>query len=325
MKKYCDEPFGVVNIENNGDVSLCNCTPWHDLGIFGNLFETGLEEIWNGPKAEMFRKSILDQSFQYCNKSQCGKLWNLEEVESLDVATPRLPTLLYFQSLDRTCNLQCRSCRNELHYTGVADKNADRILTKLIEEYQNFEQDVLIGGDGSGEFFASKSYMNFLYHERLPNCFNFSINSNGTLLNKNIKIIEKYKDRFRNINVSLDAATSATYTNVRGHDFEQVLTGIKKVIDLGITVSTQFVIQAKNYHEIVDYKMLCDQLGISFVGYQAIGRWGHMSDEWWDINCLIDNPAVDIHKLAKDINKLREYDSVGFNGTALNIANDYAA
>ena len=324
MKKYCNEPFQVVNIENNGDVSLCTCKPWHTLDIFGNLFENSLEEIWANSKAEMFRKTILDQSFQYCNKMYCGKIWNLEEVNELPTTWPRLPTILYFQSLDDTCNLQCRSCRNELRYSGQMDKNADLILNKLIREYQNFDEDVLIGGDGSGEFFASKSYMKFLYDTQLPECFNFSINSNGTLLNKNIEIIKKYKGRFRNINVSFDAATAETYKDIRGHDFSQVITGIQRVVDLGITVSAQFVIQAKNYREIEDYKKLCDLLGVSFVGFQTINRWSHMSDEWWRANRIDNNPMVNHSELAQAINRLRKLDSVGFDGRTLSIADQYS-
>jgi MoaA/NifB/PqqE/SkfB family radical SAM enzyme len=324
MKKYCNEPFQLVNIEHNGDVSLCNCTSWHSLGIFGNLFDTSLEKIWTSSKAEMFRNSIFDQSFQYCNKVYCGKIWNLEEVDELPTTWPRLPTIVYFQSLDDTCNLQCRSCRNELRYSGKPDANADLILNKLIDEYQDFDEDVLIGGDGSGEFFASKSYMKFLYSPRLPKCFNFSINSNGTLLNKNIEIIKKYKDRFQNINVSFDAATAETYKDIRGHDFSQVTTGIQRVIDLGITVSAQYVIQAKNYHEIEDYKKLCDQLGVSFVGFQTINRWHHMSDEWWQANAIDDNPAVNHKDLAQSINRLRNLDSVGFDGRTLSIADQYS-
>lgn len=324
MKKYCDSPFSTVNIENNGLVSFCLCTSWHNLQGFGNIFKSTLEEIWSNKnkKSLEFRCSILDESFQHCNPNSCTQYHSLGTVENHNnVRVPRLPTTLYFQTLDSTCNLQCPSCRNSLNYTGKPNKNAEDILNKIIDEYQDFDERVMIAGDGSGEFFASVSYMNFLRNPRLPDCFEFSINSNGTLLSKNIDVIKQYKDRFTNINVSLDAATADTYSKTRGHNFEQTLAGIKRVLDLGITVSTQFVTQYVNYHELVQYKELCDSLGVSFVGYQCINHWPHMSPEWWAENQLEDNPKVNYRQLIDDIEYLKGFDNVGFDGRMISLIN----
>jgi radical SAM protein with 4Fe4S-binding SPASM domain len=73
-----------VAIHANGDVAPCLCKGWHVYGPVGNLHENSLEEIFNGKKMQEFRETIYDQSFKFCKKNTCGKLWNLDQVENFD-------------------------------------------------------------------------------------------------------------------------------------------------------------------------------------------------------------------------------------------------
>ncbi len=69
-KYYCTRPFEWFAVLDNGDVSPC-CPPWINGYRIGNLYEESVDEVWNGKKAQDFRRSILDGSFEYCNSLSC--------------------------------------------------------------------------------------------------------------------------------------------------------------------------------------------------------------------------------------------------------------
>jgi len=315
MLKYCDSPFSTIHIEHKGEVHLCLCTPWHTKGKIGNIYDTGLRELWNSKWMQDFRSTIYDQSFKYCNPDSCWKVNNLDEIETFkDLDIPKLPTIVYLQDLDDNCNLKCPSCRLSLRYKDTTNPEVDRLLSHLTDVYQDFDRPVYISADGSGEFFSSRSYLNFLQNDTLPKHFNFYINTNGTLINKNIDLIEKRKDKIKSLTFSLDAATPETYHRIRGHNFATVISGIKKVKALGINVVAQFVVQQENYKEITQYQDLCKDLGVDFVGLQGLNRWEHHSNEWWEANRLEDNTLVDLHLLSEQIIKFKQADNVSVGG-----------
>lgn len=324
MLKFCDSPFSTIHIENHGEVHLCLCTPWHTKGSIGNLYESSLEDLWNSTWMQDFRNTVYDQSFKYCNTHYCWKIHNLDKIESFEnIDIPRLPTIIYLQDLDDNCNLKCASCRNEQRYTDRINPDVDKILTQLTKLYKDFDRPVYISADGSGEFFSSRSYLNFLSNENLPKHFYFYINTNGTLINKNIDLITKRKDKIKCLTFSLDAASSETYRQLRGHSFTTVVSGIRKVKKLGINVVAQFVVQQKNYHEIMIYKNLCDDLGVDFIGLQGLNRWPHMTDQWWAENSLENNLHIDYNLFENLINKFKKADNVSVGGNIETVLQNY--
>lgn len=74
-KQYCEFPWTSVTILEDGSVVPCtqdiNAT-WN----FGNVMEQSLEEIWNGPKYEEFRK--LHLSRDYSEDFMCHKNCDLD-------------------------------------------------------------------------------------------------------------------------------------------------------------------------------------------------------------------------------------------------------
>ena len=74
---YCTKPFEQIQLLENGNMIPC-CPPWINHYTIGNINEGSYEEIWNGEKAQEFRKSILDGSFRYCNEKSCLVLFGGE-------------------------------------------------------------------------------------------------------------------------------------------------------------------------------------------------------------------------------------------------------
>ena len=324
MPKFCSAPWRTVHITATGDVYSCLCPGWSTKGALGNLHQNTLSEIVNASDAQMFRQSIVDQSFKYCIKTQCPELYNLEQVDNFDFlpTLPTLPTTLAV-AIDRNCNLQCASCRNEKYFNSEIDPRAQHILNILTKEYQDFEHPVTMGVDGSGDIFSSAAWMAFFRNTSLPKCFVFTIATNGNLITKNLDLLESIKPQLESVNVSLDAATVETYKQIRGGNFDIVLDGIRAMRSMGIKVNTSFVLQQRNYHEIADYHALAKSLDVSAIGMHVMDRWPHMSMQWYNNNQIVSNNSIDRQSMMQSLCALAQDPKSSLDGGALHLIEQY--
>jgi len=63
----CTNPLKLIDIQPAGDANFCVDFPDYDIG---NVAERSIEEVWNSPRAEKFRKFIASRPFPICNR--CG-------------------------------------------------------------------------------------------------------------------------------------------------------------------------------------------------------------------------------------------------------------
>lgn len=217
-------------------------------------------------------------------------------------------------SIDRNCNLKCEMCRSSSIYDKQLNMTAWRILERLLDAYRDVEQPTMLQCDGAGDVFVSGAYRKFFMHKDLPKCFNLEITTNGNLLTKNQDIIETLGDRIKVIEVSFDAATVDTYKAVRGGSFDTVLEGMKMLKEMGVPTRTQFVVQKRNYQEILAYLQLATELGSSHIGLQGVFRAAHMSERWWAENCLDSNSNVDLERLKSDLEIFKKRDNTNISG-----------
>jgi MoaA/NifB/PqqE/SkfB family radical SAM enzyme len=222
--------------------------------------------------------------------------------------------------IDSNCNLKCGSCRNEVIWSKPANPTAEKILNRLIEEYQDFNEPVWFQCDGTGDIFASTAYLNFFNSDRLPKCFQFNLTTNGNLVTKNLDVLEKIKDQIFSVCVSFDAATPETYKDIRGGKFDLIVAGVKAMKNMGIyRVNTSFVTQKKNYLELLDHYNMCKELGINYSGLSKMDRWLHMSDTWWEENRLDNNPTIDYDFLIHALKTIKQDPKFGLCGGLENL------
>ena len=70
---YCSVPYEYLIVDLNGECFACMCQDWLPISI-GNVFETDLEDIWNGAIANELRESVTDGTMKYCNNFNCSKI-----------------------------------------------------------------------------------------------------------------------------------------------------------------------------------------------------------------------------------------------------------
>jgi radical SAM protein with 4Fe4S-binding SPASM domain len=76
----CHRPYTLAYIAATGNVYSCCFAPFHpgpaSSRVLGNVFETPLAEIWNGPRYQAFRAAFeSDDPWDQC--AGCGSNWSL--------------------------------------------------------------------------------------------------------------------------------------------------------------------------------------------------------------------------------------------------------
>lgn len=311
--RFCPVPFTTMQIDNDGDVQLCSCQ-LHMPYTIGNVYQTSLKEIWFNEAAEQVRQAVNDGKFTYCSWD-CATLYNLPKKRSANpLQVQKIPFRVKID-LDRSCNLKCPSCREDV----IIEKKSDRIQ-KQIEIYQEIKQWAMDNPDdpfniipcASGEIFASHSGLKFLESVAGSNIKNLqiSITSNGTLLHRNRDLVLALKNNIKTFSISIDAATPETYADVRGGDWNQLMLGLDMIKEeLGhIPLGINFVIQKENFHEIVPFAELAEHYN-AMVRYAALLDWGHWTIDWWKQHAVVKQGADELKTILDDIQKVKSRSS----------------
>lgn len=307
--KFCRIPFDTLQIDQDGDVQLCDCQLFMPYTI-GNIYKDSLQDIWSGEAAARVRQAVVDEDFTYCN-------WNCTHLAALPKRPAVLPATLDFPKnikldMDRSCNLKCPSCREDI----IIEKRSDTI-NKQIELYESIRQWALANPDkpihltpvGSGDVFASHSGLAFLksLQDYPHNNLKLVISTNGTLINRNRELLAKIGHLINYFSISIDASTPETYAQVRGGDWDELLLGLEFVKDnLNKSVIFNFCIQQKNYHEIESFANFANKFSAR-IYYQKILDWGHWDTAWWHNNNVMDRTKDTLDSVINSIVKVKSW------------------
>lgn len=170
------------------------------------------------------------------------------------------------------CNLACKMCvrnetiKNPMHLKFDKFKEVfDQVIPKKLTL------------SGVGEPMLNPELYKMVDYARKHGT-TVMIPSNGTILKKR-KLSEALVDSGLNVlKISIDAASAATYLNVRLEDyFDDIIEGIRVLEDVKKERNTRFpelrfdfVILEDNYREIPDLVRLADQLNIKTIFFRAL-------------------------------------------------------
>ncbi|MBO5229690.1 MAG: radical SAM protein [Clostridia bacterium] len=261
---------------------------------FGSLLTTdNLFDIYHSVKARIIKLSSLNGSYCLCNTySWCPHFCVSAENSNksfFEIKYPKSVTLAF----DRTCNLHCKSCRNERYIMDdLTQKKTDLILSKILDsKFLNHTQNLTVAGQG--EVFYSRYYRKLL--EVDLQCENICIMSNGTLFNEENWNWIKNKYNLFDVIISVDAARAETYSKLRcGGDFQILIKNLKFISSLkneGLIrkFNLNFVVQRDNFREMPDFVRLGKSLGVNFIEFQRMNDYGSFSKEILLQRCLIIN------------------------------------
>jgi hypothetical protein len=304
LKQYvCTVPFEALEIHENKNF-MC-CASWLKKELPNGV---PIKELWNSDEAIEIRKSVMDGSYRYCDKTQCPFLARLISLnKSISGPVIHIDNLsdemkmnytkqtgvidggpkIIQMSFDRTCNYKCPSCRVNMI---VANSDKIKSVNLTIEEIENAYSDSIetIYCSGTADPFASVSYRNFLRDfnpKKYPNLKSIHLHTNASLWNKemwdSMPNIHKYVN---SCEISIDAGTQYTYENVTrlGGNWNNLISNLNFISTIKSlhSVKCSFVAQQSNYNEMDTFLNLIYSIfkNKTKVFFGRITNWGTFSD-----------------------------------------------
>ena len=269
-KKFiCKNPFQFIEIRGNGECYPC-CIGWTNSYSFGNIFKNSFEEVWNSEKAQNFRKSVLDGTYQYCDLQRCTHYGTKDWEETDDVSTivQNLPENMLI-AMEKQCNVRCIMCRDVQKYTSLEEMNKldSMIDTTFVPLLKNCK---MLAINGDGEALAAKHSRKLLKKavEVNPN-IKILLMTNGLICNEKVLTEAGIINNVDSLAVSIHAATKKTYDKiVKDSNFDEVMKNVKwlaqrkkegKIKGIGLI----FVISQINYKEAVEFAKICKELNVT--------------------------------------------------------------
>lgn len=278
------------------------CPAWLGTSI-GNLQDQSVEEIWNGIKAQEIRRSILDGSFRYCNRSRCaflqtvsGPVEKAEDVKDKDlkaVIEKELTILPYgprqiICTYDRSCNLSCPSCRTNV----IVERGNKKQILKIQSKIQNeaLKDAYYLHITGSGDPFGSpffRKWLQTMKKEDIPNVETIHLQTNAQLWTPKMwrTIARDVQQLIKSADISIDAASPETYAiNRRGGSFKKLLGNLEFISALRKSgplkwVSISMVVQENNFREMPDFVRLGRRLHFDTVYFSQLVNYGTYTEE----------------------------------------------
>lgn len=322
----CIEPFRTAIIDSEGFV--WNCCPGSAEQHIGNIIHKKPEEVWNSTRAKLFRLSIINKTYAFCNLNLCrlcdtdlGK----DRLEHLRVSKCPEYTVIAF---DKTCNLKCKSCRKcsiNFNKDQVREKLCNDMSKKLFSAgwFNNSKQLVM---STQGEVFFSKIYQDILFSNKLYGVKALIIHTNGTLLSPE-KLDQLCEQTTNNntecltINISVDSIDEETYQDLRPGGNMKILKRNLEYISKARQewkvdfVSIVVVLQKANYKELPAIAKYMIDLKFDQLDVQTITNWGTYTDEEFEDVCMYDKngkPKPELVEVLKDpIFNSKDIDFVG--------------
>jgi hypothetical protein len=287
MNFRCERALSYLEIYHGGDVWLC-CPNWTPEPL-GNILRDDPVTLWRGPRAQRIRQAIARGDFSLCRNCCYQPAPFALITPAPDDTVPevtRIPRL--FVGFDRTCNLCCPSCRNEIfQYPWNNDREVRRLYDRLLGCGVLAEVDSLRFLT-SGEPFASKLALETI--GRIPwddyPWLRLHFQTNGHLFtSERHEALGAARKRLNSVTVSLDAATPATYALNRSRGdlaaWDPLMRNLEFIAGLrrdGVLDNLVFVlvVQANNFREMIDFAKLSFSFGAR-PEYTLLTNWGTYS------------------------------------------------
>lgn len=243
----------------DGGVKVCGWTDYY----LGSLLEESIEDLWNGEKAEEFRKSMIDGSYRYCFEDKCPYCANhTRDNIMVEYNVPKYPRYCSL-SYEESCNYVCRFCRTKKYIPKEKDQEKIKHIEKEIHKFINGLE--VLSSNGVGEVFCSPSILNVLSNIEYNDNMKIELESNGSLFNK--KNWEKISNIGKNdltVYITVHSFREDTYqflsgTNLPVDNVIKNLYFIKNLREREIINHFEIatVICERNFREMPEYVNFC--------------------------------------------------------------------
>jgi hypothetical protein len=304
LKQYvCTVPFEALEIME--DKNYMCCASWLTKELPNGV---PIKELWNSDEAIDIRKSVMDGSYRYCDKTQCpflsrlialknntsGPIVHINDLndemklyyDEQNGIVNRGPKIIQM-SFDRSCNYKCPSCRVDMI---VANSDKIKSVNLTIEEIEDAYSESIqtIYCSGTADPFASVSYRNYLRNfnpKKYPNLKSIHLHTNASLWDNEMwNSMSNIHPYVKSCEISIDASTKDTYENITrlGGNWDNLISNLNFIstIEELESVKCSFVVQQSNYIEMVEFLNLMQSIFQNKVKvfFGKITNWGTFTD-----------------------------------------------
>ncbi len=304
----CNTMLNNMEIFYRGNTRCC-CTTFVDQDL-DNMMNKDVDELWHSKRHKILCLSTENRTYSFCDKTMCPLFVakNSSQPQITDRSYKNMtnrPEVLAV-GYDSSCNLKCVTCRKQLYIAQEKELEELNRITEIIrEKYLPACKFLILAGDG--EVFASRTYQS-VYEDAGCNPDFIRILSNGTLFTK-----ERWKTFIRGksgrimLTVSIDAASKETYEQIRCNgDFNQLQKNMEFAARLRREGALSyfrinFVVQKKNYHEMIPFVQWGEKLGVDEVFFTKILNWGTYTDEEFQQISMMEADGITPKKELKEV------------------------
>lgn len=294
-KLNCRTPLNHMELLTDGEMYCCCSTFMRSLG---NVNNGSILSIWNAVKHKIICLSVVNRTYTFCNKTMCPLLFGKAQklVDAMESgAYPEMKSSPSVSAIgfDHTCNLKCETCRDEIRIARGAEKEKMLGYARMtVEEILPQTEFLIMAGDG--EVFASEAYRSVYKSSDMDHVGYIRLLSNGTLFNpKNWEDFKQNKRGKIMLTASVDAASKETYEKIRRNGNFDILKAnmafageLRKKGELSY-FRMNFVVQQKNYREMLDFVKWGIEIGADEVFFTKILNWGtYSADEFREISMM---------------------------------------
>ena len=305
---FCPKPFDELEIGWRGISRLC-CFIERDVG---SVVES-LDDVLNSKAAIEIRNTIVAGTFDFCDKKSCpfwvsSSLKTQDQYENtryddfINGSSLLVDTVDLNISFDTSCNLRCVSCRAAVNKSTWEEKKHGARLMKVVEKSLYRIRKLHLCG--SGDPFASSLLRGFLMSvdsKSYPH-LEISLLTNGILLDQKMwEQISPAHSAISSIQISVDAATGATYEKVRRQgSFERLQKNLNFVSELrrrneiGCFIIS-FVVSKMNYQEMKAFVEMGETLGCDQILFSHIRDWGALTRSRY-VELAVHRPNNPLHE-----------------------------
>ena len=301
----CARPYDTLLIDSWGSCFVCECQAWLPQSV-GNLHRNTIPEILNSAMTREMQDSVTDGTYRYCNNHQC---MYIKKGDIRPVTQGRALQHLRL-AIDDSCNLSCPSCRQSQIFlkSGKMFDMRMRLVDRLVQFLEQRSDPLKIHIGSDGDPFASLIYRRFM--RKVPDLHNlsYSFQTNGLLIKQMYPRVRNIFEKLHTLNISIDGASKSTYETLRrGGSWKKINDNLQFVAGLkhrhGFKLELHMVVQASNWHEMMDMCELGSSIGADHVVLNRIENWQtygdfdkHKVPDTADVRQLLDQ--VDSHPLS---------------------------
>lgn len=295
----CNTMLNHLEVLHDGETRCC-CTTFLQQNL-DNIMKNDLDRVWRSNLHKIMCLSSENRTYTFCDKTMCPLFVSKQKENNLYWDRPYKKMKDFPETLalgyDATCNLCCKTCRNQLFIAQGAEKEKLKDITNRIKnQYLSHCKFLILAGDG--EVFLSTLYKD-IYQD--PNCNPDYIRllSNGLLFNqKNWESFIKNKTSKIMLTVSIDAATKDTYEKIRRNgNFDVLQENMKFASQLRKEgalkyLRINFVVQRENFKEMPLFVQWGEELGVDEIFFTKILNWGTYKKEEFENISMMQSDGV---------------------------------